>query len=183
MPPPSMVSTLIINKTIIWLIDVLELIAPTKPKVKENPIPLLIGYKISELEIHWQVAILEIGKFPIESYKENQIWKGRFIDEDINWCITRNCSYDYYFGRGKLSSNITKSKILIIGIGAIGSIIAKTLTRSGCTRIDIVDFDIKEPENVCRSEYLFLTGLCNKVNELANELISIFIVSLINPQI
>ncbi|WP_348825508.1 ThiF family adenylyltransferase [Flavobacterium aestuarii] len=142
-------------------------------KIKGNPIPLLIGYKISELEIHWQVAILEIGKFPIESYKENQIWKGRFIDENIIWNITRNCSYDYFFGRGKLADKITKSKILIIGVGAIGSIVATTLTRSGCTSIDIVDFDIKEPENVCRSEYSFLTGLCNKANDLFNELISI----------
>lgn len=142
-------------------------------KIKGNPIPLLIGYKISELEIHWQVAILEIGKFPIESYKENQIWKGRFIDEDVIWSITRNCSYDYFFGRGKLADKITKSKVLIIGVGAIGSIVATTLTRSGCTSIDIVDFDIKEPENVCRSEYSFLTGLCNKVNDLSNELISI----------
>ena len=142
-------------------------------KIKGNPIPLLVGYKISELEIHWQVAILEIGKFPIESYKENQIWKGRFIDEDVIWSITRNCSYDYFFGRGKLADKITKSKVLIIGVGAIGSIVATTLTRSGCTSIDIVDFDLKEPENVCRSEYSFLTGLCNKVNDLSNELISI----------
>ena len=142
-------------------------------KINGNPIPLLIGYKISELEIHWQVAILEIGKFPVESYKENQIWKGRFIDENIIWSITRNCSYDYFFGRGKLADKITKSKVLIIGVGAIGSIVATTLTRCGCKSIDIVDFDIKEPENVCRSEYSFLTGLCNKVNDLSNELISI----------
>lgn len=142
-------------------------------KIRGNPIPILIGYKISELEIHWQAAILEIGKFPIETFKEHQIWKGRFVDEDIIWSVTRNCSYDYFFGRGKLADKITKSKILIIGVGAIGSIVATTLTRSGCTNIDIVDFDIKEPENVCRSEYSFLTGLSNKVNELSNELISI----------
>lgn len=155
------------------LFKFLDNVQKRSQKIKGNPIPLLIGYKISELEIHWQVAILEIGKFPIESYKENQIWKGRFIDEDVIWSITRNCSYDYFFGRGKLTDKITKSKILIIGVGAIGSIVATTLTRSGCTSIDIVDFDIKEPENVCRSEYSFLTGLCNKVNDLSNELISI----------
>lgn len=142
-------------------------------KLKGNAIPLLVGYRISELEMHWQVVILEIGKFPVESYKENQIWKGRFIDETIIWGITRNCSYEYFFGRGKLNDKITKSKILIIGVGAIGSIVATTLTRCGCTTLDIVDFDIKEPENVCRSEYSFLTGICNKVNDLSNELFSI----------
>jgi hypothetical protein len=148
----------------------LDTVQKSNQKIKGNPIPLLVGYKISELEIHWQVAILEIGKFPIESYKESQIWKGRFIDESIIWSITRNCSYDYFFGRGKLADQITKSKILIIGVGAIGSIVATTLTRCGCMSIDIVDFDIKEPENVCRSEYSFLTGLSNKVDDLSNEL-------------
>lgn len=142
-------------------------------KIKGNPIPLLVGYMISEVEIHWQAAILEIGKFPIESFKENQVWKGSFIDESIRWCITRNCSYNYFFGRGKLADNITQSKILIIGVGAIGSIVAATLTRCGCTSISIVDFDIKEPENVCRSQYSFLTGLCNKVDDLSNELFRI----------
>ena len=142
-------------------------------KLNGNLIPFLIGYRISEKEIHWQVAILEIGKFPIESYKEDKVWKGGFIDDDITWGITKNCSYDYFFGRGKLSEKITKSKILIIGIGAIGSMVATTLARCGCTNIDVVDHDIKEPENVCRSEYSFLTGICNKPDDLSNELFSI----------
>lgn len=142
-------------------------------KLQGSPMPFMIGYRISDTEIHWQVAILEIGKFPIETYKDNKEWKGGFIDEQIIWGITRNCSYEYFYGRGKLTELITQSKILIIGIGAIGSIVATTLTRSGCTNIDLVDYDIKEPENVCRSEYSFLTGICNKVDDLQNELLSI----------
>ncbi|HEU4790300.1 MAG TPA: ThiF family adenylyltransferase [Flavobacterium sp.] len=156
----------------------------TNLKLSGNPISFLIGYRISEKEIHWQVAIVEIGKFPIESYKENKVWKGGFVDEDIVWGITRNCSYDYFFGRGRLTEKITKSKVLIIGIGAIGSIVATTLVRCGCTSIDVVDYDIKEPENVCRSEYSFLTGICNKVDDLSNELLSIspFVeVGIVNP--
>jgi len=156
----------------------------TNLKLNGKPIPFLIGYRILDKEIHWQVAILEIGKFPVESYKEDKVWKGGFIDEEIVWGITKNCSYDYFFGRGRLTENITKSKILIIGIGAIGSMVAKTLTRCGCTSIDVVDYDIKEPENVCRSEYSFLSGICNKVDDLSNELflISPFIeVGIINP--
>ncbi|RRJ92873.1 ThiF family adenylyltransferase [Flavobacterium macacae] len=153
-------------------------------KLKGKPIPFLIGYRISDKEIHWQVAILEIGNFPIETYKENKVWKGKFINEDIIWGITKNCSYDYFFGKGRLNEKITKSKILIIGIGAIGSMVATTLTRCGCTSIDVVDYDIKEPENVCRSEYSFLTGICNKVDDLSNELFSIspFVeIGIINP--
>jgi hypothetical protein len=142
-------------------------------KNKGNVIPLFVGYKISETEIHWQSAILEFGNFPIGSEKIDQKWYGIFTDEKIIWGITRNCSYEYFFGRGRLVDKIAKSKILIIGVGAIGSIVATSLTRGGCLNIDIVDFDVKEPENVCRSEYAFINGLNNKVNELSNLLFSI----------
>lgn len=78
-----------------------------------------------------------------------------------------------FFRRGKLNEKITESKILIIGIGAIGSIVATTLVRGGCTNICIFDHDIKEPENVCRSEYLFSTGISSKINDLGNVLANI----------
>ncbi|WP_111308029.1 ThiF family adenylyltransferase [Confluentibacter sediminis] len=141
-------------------------------KTNGYPMPLLVGYNIPKKEIHWQVALLEIGNFPVESVKIKQKWGGQFVNESITWGITRNSSYDYFFGRGKLNTQITESKILIIGIGAIGSIVAKTLVKSGCTKVDIVDYDIKEPENVCRSEYSFFNGICNKTHELQNELIT-----------
>ncbi|MBK7872890.1 MAG: ThiF family adenylyltransferase [Saprospiraceae bacterium] len=61
---------------------------------------------------------------------------------------------------------LTNKKILIIGVGAVGSMIAKTLTRGGCRFIDFVDHDLKEPENICRSEYIFSNGITNKTEEL-----------------
>lgn len=134
-------------------------------------LPLFIGYKISEIDIHWQVIMLKIGNFPIYGKKENQQWL-TIIDgnRSIDWAMTRNCSYKYFFGRGRLNGKLTNGNILIIGIGAIGSIVAKTLVRSGCTKIDFIDYDIKEPENVCRSEYSFVSGINNKTNDLINEL-------------
>lgn len=143
-------------------------------KCKGSHLPLLIGYNISETEIHWQAVILELGNFPIYGEKVNQQWLSQLDEErPIDWAMTRNCSYKYFFGRGKLCDKITDSKILIIGIGAIGSMVAKTLVRSGCTKLDFIDFDIKEPENVCRSEYSFATGLNNKTDDLINELFQI----------
>ena len=150
---------------------------------KNRHIPLFIGYKIPGDEINWQTIMLEISQFPIYGLKESQKFITAIKDEiNINWAITKNCSYKYFFGRGKLDNNITNSKILIIGIGAIGSITAKTLVRSGCTKIDLIDFDVKEPENVCRSEYSFITGINNKTIDLLNDLFSIspFLESSIN---
>jgi len=141
-------------------------------KHKGEIIPIFIGYETVDSEIYWQVALLQIGNFPLlgEAEKFNDIktgkWNSVLVDGDIKWALTRDSSYKYFFGRGTLDDKITSSKILIIGVGAIGSMIAKTLTKSGCKYIDIVDYDIKEPENVCRSEYMFQFGLNDKVIEL-----------------
>ena len=134
--------------------------------------PLFLGYKISGKEIHWQVILLQIGNFPLVgsvqkiNERKTSLWHSELIDEKINWGLTRNCSYEYFFGRGVFSDELTKKKILIVGIGAIGSMIARTLTRCGCRYIDYVDYDVKEPENICRSEYNIVNGITNKTEEL-----------------
>lgn len=142
-------------------------------------IPLFIGYKISTHQIHWEVALLEVGNFPLKGVPERVNdrktgkWLSTFNSSEIKWGISRNSSYEYFFGRGKFADTLTKKKILIIGIGAVGSMVAKTLTQCGCTRIDFVDYDIKEPENVCRSEYRFVNGITNKSTELEKILFEI----------
>lgn len=137
-----------------------------KKKRHGDLIPLYVGYKISETEIHWQVALLEVGNFPIQGVKENQKWATELTDGRINWGITKNASYEYFFGRGAFCKKITTKKILIIGTGAIGSIVARTLVKGGCIQIDLCDYDVKEPENVCRAEFQFANGIIDKIEEL-----------------
>lgn len=143
-------------------------------RFKGEVLPLFLGYKINSNEVHWQVALLEIGGFPLEGSpeKNNSVktgrWYSELIEQEIKWSLSRNTSYKYFFGRGAFGEAIISKKILIIGIGAVGSIIAKTLTRGGSKFIDFVDYDIKEPENVCRSEYTFANGITNKAEELAS---------------
>lgn len=143
-------------------------------KYKGSVIPLFIGYTTVPPEIHWQVAMLEIGNFPINGVpeiianKKTGNWISELTDEKIIWSLSRNSSYKYFFGRGAFSKTITEKKILIVGVGAIGSMVAKTLTRGGCKYIDFIDYDIKEPENICRSEYLFSSGITDKTEELKN---------------
>lgn len=146
-----------------------------KRNIKQNRkqvIPLFLGYKINETEIHWQVTLITIGNFPLKGIPQtvNGIktgkWNSGLLNEEIRWGLTKNISYKYFFGRGIFSEKLTKKNILIIGIGAIGSIIAQTLTRCGCQYIDYVDYDVKEPENVCRSEYKIVNGITNKTQEL-----------------
>ncbi len=151
----------------------------TSKKYKGKNIPLFIGYKTTENEIHWQVAILEIGNFPLKGVPERingrktNRWNSELIEQKIIWALSRNSSYKYFFGRGTLSENIINKKILILGIGAIGSMVATTLVRGGCKFIDLADYDVKEPENVCRSEYIFDSGINDKVQDLTRILFSI----------
>ena len=143
-------------------------------KEEAQRVPLFCGYKIPNGEMRWQVAMLKANDFPIKSEKVK--CGGRpFINYSytktlIDWASSYNCSYDYFFGRGCLPSSLAEKKILIIGIGAIGSMVAKTLARSGSKYLGLYDVDLKEPGNVCRSEYDFLSGISDKSYELSSVL-------------
>lgn len=160
-------------------IQELNRIKKTQHKEGNQLIPLFVGYQTVESDVHWNVALLELNKLPIEGVpvmlggKKTRHWTGNLISQKIDWALSENGSYSYFFGRGSFSPLITEKKILIIGIGAVGSIIAKTLVRGGCKHLAITDIDTKKPENVCRSEYEFSYGICNKTEELANIITSI----------
>lgn len=146
-------------------------------KEKAQRVPLFCGYKISGGKVRWQVAMLRANDFPIKSEKVRcggrSIVNHTFAKAHIDWASSHNCSYEYFFGRGCLPSTIADKKILIVGIGAIGSMVAKTLVRSGAKFLDFYDVDLKEPGNICRSEYEFLSGISDKTYELVGILHSI----------
>jgi hypothetical protein len=144
-------------------------------KTKISDLSFMLGYPISDTEVHWELIIIKKDNFPMyaEKITGTTNYTGKLRDQQILWGQSRNCSYKYFFGRGTLNKKLTESKILIIGIGAIGSMVANVLCRGGCVNICLLDHDVKEPENVCRSEYQFLSGINNKVEELKRQLIAI----------
>ncbi|MCH1782044.1 ThiF family adenylyltransferase [Psychrobacter glaciei] len=138
------------------------------------PMSLFIGFHTKDKNIHWQVALINIDENIFEGSTDIN---GRYVyklrNKSITWATTNNSSYSYFFGRGSFNERLTNSKILIIGVGAVGSNVAKTLTRCGCRDISLVDYDIKKPENICRSEYEFTYAYANKVDELRSLLYNI----------
>lgn len=142
---------------------------------KGQVVHLLIGYKIPNGEIHWELIILKGGELPIKGIKnQNKKWITTLIEnKNIVWGSTQNISYEYFFGRGKLENPLTDGKVLLIGIGAVGSIVANTLIRGGCKDVCIIDFDTKYPENICRSEYTLNPLVCSKVEDLQEQLYNI----------
>jgi len=145
---------------------------------RENEIsylPVLIGYSIEANKIHWQTVLIKTNDFPVRIQKVlgTNRRSELFTDKEMNWTQTHNASYEYFFGRGVLHKKLTHQNVLIIGVGAIGSIVAITLARGGAKKLTLIDHDIKEAENVCRSEYSFDRGTDSKVNELRNRLFKI----------
>ncbi|MGN6638023.1 MAG: ThiF family adenylyltransferase [Mucilaginibacter sp.] len=145
----------------------------TNSKIKNLEFKLIIGYRIPD-GIHWQAINVKKEEFPLFVEKTGpKTYDGKFDDQAIDWMTTKNCSERYFFGRGAFCPKLAKGRILIIGIGAIGSMVASTLIRGGCQVLFLNDHDVKEPENICRSEYQFSTGMVSKVYELKNRLMEI----------
>jgi hypothetical protein len=137
---------------------------------------LMLGYPIGiGSEIHWEMIVIEKKHYPNyrQRVKGTRFFAWNLKDQPILWGETKDCSYAYFFGRGRLSEKLAAKKILILGLGAIGSMVATTLCRGGCTDFTIFDYDAKEPGNVCRSEYQFFSGINNKVDELQKHLMAI----------
>ncbi|OYQ72876.1 ThiF family adenylyltransferase [Wohlfahrtiimonas sp. G9077] len=134
-----------------------------------RPLPLFLGFYTQNHEIHWQVALLNIDQLFFQLSPTNSIYT--IQNETICWAITENSSYEYFFGRGSFNKKLTNSNILIIGIGAVGSQVAKVLTKCGCKKLTLIDYDIKKPENICRSEYAFSHPFTNKIDELTDILL------------
>lgn len=135
-----------------------------------NLYPLFCGYKTPDNRTYWQVILLDIAQPPIKGVKHSTssgpVWLTVFTQTKIHWANTVDTSYEYFFGRGAMPRELAGKKFFIIGLGAVGSILAKTLVRCGARHIDLYDYDIKEPGNVCRSEYEMFSGIGDKSSEL-----------------
>lgn len=78
-----------------------------------------------------------------------------------------------FFGRGVFSKQLQGMKIGLVGLGALGSMLAESLVRSGITVLGLWDNDIVEPGNICRSTYQLSDLGESKVNALKKKLLSI----------
>ena len=139
-------------------------------KGKYDFFPLFCGYRIPGGDVHWQAMMVFMDDLPIVPIRvgtgKNRLWFTDFKQGAIQWAETEDISYKYFFGRGAMPENLANRKMLIMGVGAIGSIVAETLTRCGAKNLTLYDIDVKEPGNVCRSAYPFCTGISEKTLDL-----------------
>ena len=132
--------------------------------------PFFCGYRIPSGEVHWQAMLISMNDLPIKSMRigtgKERFWHTEFKPGKIQWARMENISYEYFFGRGAMPRELAEKKILVLGLGAIGSIVAETLTRCGAKVLALYDIDQKESGNICRSTYSFYAGVTTKMQEL-----------------
>ena len=75
------------------------------------------------------------------------------ISQPLNRLGAKVITEDMYYGRGSFSENMKAQKVAIVGLGAIGSMVASAMAHSGISKIGLWDHDIVEPGNICRSTY------------------------------
>lgn len=142
------------------------------PKSFQEKIFLCVGYKIPQNntsnEVHWDLILIPKNNFPRKRRKKLNEYKAK-----ISWERTYNCAYQRFFGRGAFVPQIANSKVLIIGVGAIGSAISEILVRGGAKYVDFSDIDYVEPGNICRSLYSFSDVGAPKAYQLKNKLTNI----------
>jgi len=78
-----------------------------------------------------------------------------------------------YFGRGSFTDTLNAKNIAIIGVGAIGSMLAESFARSGVRNLGLWDNDVVDCGNICRSSYTQRDLGNAKVDALHRHLLSI----------
>ena len=128
-------------------------------------------------KIDWIVyrTFLNAGEFDIKTFnlKLEDYSLRKLISLPLKPQIPQTIDTHMYYGRGMFSENLIQKRIALIGLGAIGSIVADSLARSGASFIGLWDNDIVEPGNICRSTYLPSDLGNSKAWSLAQKILSI----------
>ncbi len=75
--------------------------------------------------------------------------------------------------QGLLDARLTRKTVLLVGAGSVGSYLAEQLARSGVEHWRLVDHDVVEAANICRTGYTLADVGRPKVEALAGHLLNI----------
>lgn len=110
----------------------------------------------------YDVVTFDLG---LEEYSIRRLISFPLIGE-----MSQSVNRTMYYGRGVFSDILQNKKIALVGLGAIGSMVAESLARSGVPVIGLWDNDVVEPGNICRSSYLLSDLGDSKVDALARKI-------------
>ncbi len=166
-----------------WDVDVVHLL----DKIRDGKHHLfLIGFPIpqhfgGEHENYhwwaWMLPILSHHNRTQKGFRANKDgWHYRDAsnilknDQQIEWCSSENWNQRQILNRGMFGKEIISKRYAIIGAGAIGSVIAELLVRSGVWKILLIDGDSLDVGNLARHTLSVKSLRRNKAAELQKRL-------------
>ncbi|WP_419685521.1 ThiF family adenylyltransferase [Serratia marcescens] len=146
---------------------------------------LLLGFPLENkigdkpARIHWLALRLaglsntmtkRPGFRPTERNRRTWDREQPLSQEPIRWVRTQNWAADQLRTRGEAANDIRSKKVLIIGAGSLGSMIAENLMRIGVVSQGILDADLLQTGNLSRHALTMTSVGHNKAAALAEHL-------------
>jgi hypothetical protein len=88
-------------------------------------------------------------------------------EETIKYIPTENWAEDRLQARGRYDRNLRESMVSVVGVGALGSVVAELLVRGGVRKMTLIDGDSLYPGNVVRHVLTLNEVRQNKAKVLA----------------
>ena len=156
---------------------------------------LLVGFPIParvqepDVQVHWLALWLPVltsrpanGFRPTESGYWSRDRLLAFRDNvPLEWVETGNWHQDEISGRGRMHPSVRSKSVLIIGGGAVGSVLAEILVRSGVQDVTIMDHDLLKVGNLVRHTLGISHLEKPKALSLAERLADVSIHSVVTP--
>lgn len=153
-------------------------------KVNKGWMLLMLGYPIPKRiggpdeEIHWEsVSLPALTTEPPKGYRPSRkFWWLRDRQQHfgnkrkMTFIDTTNWHADRVQARGRLPESVYRSKVVIVGCGALGSAVAELLIRGGLLDLLLVDGEVLEAGNLSRHVLTSTSVGRGKADELAKRL-------------
>jgi hypothetical protein len=142
-----------------WLLDSVRGSNASNVLMLGYPVPARVGEPATE--VHWDAVLLPLvptatGE-PPRGFRANAAgwWQrdryGTFADEvAMEYLHGENWSSNRLQARGRLAQAVRDLRVVVLGVGALGSTFAEMLVRSGVRDIALLDSDLLEAGNICR---------------------------------
>ena len=122
------------------------------------PIPKTVGE--TDYQVYWQafkIPALSRGSKTANGFRTNEAgyWQRDkveyFTDKtSVEWISTENWNKSEFNSRGQLDTIVGLKSTLLIGAGAVGSVLSEMLVRAGLEQLGIMDTDFVEMANLVR---------------------------------
>lgn len=148
---------------------------------------LLLGFPVSERvgepprQLHWQPVLLPVvshGTRSANGFRNNRLGYEHRDRMDVfrrkqapDWQVAENWSPSSTHARGRIDQSLAIRQALVIGAGAVGSVIAELLVRSGSSSVVLCDHDNVEHGNLCRHTLNMEDVGKSKAEAVANRLV------------